>query len=104
MTVSGVPGLNTPFAGGVYFRSLPWPLVRFCFSTAFRAKLPVLGYFHPYDLDTERQEFVHPGMEGRPFFNWLMYYGRERTTKRLDRIFRSGVKVTTYSQYLHERI
>jgi len=104
MTLSGLPALNTPFAGGVFFRSMPWTLVRFCFSRSFRKNEPVLGYFHPYDLDTEQEEFVHPGMEGRRFFNWLMYYGRNRTTKRLEKIFRSGVKVMTYSDYLRSHV
>jgi Domain of unknown function (DUF3473). len=104
MTLSGLPGLNTPFAGGVFFRSMPWPLVRLCFLNSFRRNEPVLGYFHPYDLDTDQERFVHPGMQGRHFFDWLMYYGRKRTVKRLEKIFSLGVKVITYSDYLRSHV
>lgn len=91
--------LRCPFAAGVYFRVLPLPLI----ARAFRAAInsgAVVGYFHPYDLDAEQEYFMHPGLNGSRFYNWLMYRNRASLLSRLDRVAGAGVPITTYAEHV----
>ncbi len=99
MTLASFGPLRCPFAAGVYFRVLPMPLLTRAFRRA-AATDAVVGYFHPYDIDTEQERFMHPGLGGRRLFNWLMYRNRERVFSRLDRVVASGVTITTYADHV----
>lgn len=99
ITVASFGPIRSPFAAGVYFRVLPFSLV----SRAFRHALtvdPIVGYFHPYDIDEEQEHFMHPGLNGSRFYNWLMYHNRSRLFARLDRVMAAGVTITTYEYHV----
>lgn len=85
-----------PFGGGVYFRILPW----FITKKAFNASNKVIGYFHPYDLDTHQERFMHSGINDSSFFNLLMYRNRNKVITRLDELMEQGWHINTYSEYL----
>lgn len=92
--------LNLPFAGGVYFRALPEFLILRSFKKYFRNNQPALSYFHPYDLDTNQEKFMHSGINNNKFFNWLMYYNRKNLIKRLDMVIALDARITTYSEFI----
>jgi polysaccharide deacetylase family protein (PEP-CTERM system associated) len=98
--MSLLPGLAIPFAGGVYFRVLPFPLIRALFARRFARGEPVVGYFHPYDVDTEQEHFMHPALGGNRLYNRLMYVNRGRVLARLERLLEPGVRVLPYAEYV----
>ena len=96
---SGFPP-RVPFGAGTYFRILPWPLIRRDFAAAARVKLPVVGYFHPYDIDTGQERFMHPGINNSWFYNQLMYIGRTRVLPRLERVMSMGWRIQPYRDFI----
>lgn len=103
MRLSGLPFLNVPFAGGVYFRCLPLMLIKYLFHKNRKSKTPLTGYFHPYDIDCQQERFMHPGIHNKWFYNQLMYYNRKNVFKRLSILFKDST-VLTYSKYLSKSI
>jgi polysaccharide deacetylase family protein (PEP-CTERM system associated) len=92
--------LTIPFAGGVYFRCLPFLFIKNSFIKSFQSNVPVLSYFHPYDLDTEQEKFMHAGINESKFYNFLMYYNRKNMIKRLDKILDLNVEIIPYEEYI----
>lgn len=88
MTVSSFLWKKIPFAGGIYFRVLPFFMVRNSFAAHFKNNKPVIGYFHPYDIDTEQERYMHPGINDNFIYNFLIYYNRSSVFKRLENIFK----------------
>jgi polysaccharide deacetylase family protein (PEP-CTERM system associated) len=100
ISLSRIPGLDVPFAGGVYFRVLPFVLVRRLFERRSAAGRPVFGYLHPYDIDSEQERFMHPEIGDSAFYNWLLYWNRSGTLRRCDALFRDGWQVRRYDEYV----
>jgi len=100
MTVEKFGPLNIPVAGGVYFRVLPGILVRRSVRNYLKTDIPLLGYFHPYDIDLEQEHFMHPEINDSRFYNFLMYYNRKNVFKRLDAIIAMGFAVCRYAEYV----
>jgi polysaccharide deacetylase family protein (PEP-CTERM system associated) len=100
MTLTALPKFNVPFAGGTYFRILPSFVLTTLFKRHFKKnKCPVLGYFHPYDIDTEQVDFIFPGMEQKPIWNQLMYLGRGNVCNKLHKIMKHGFVIKRYDHY-----
>jgi peptidoglycan-N-acetylglucosamine deacetylase len=97
VTVARFPGMAVPFMSGIYFRLLPFPLVRFLFEKRLSAGDPVVSYLHPFDVDTHQQRFPFPDMNA--FYGWLMYQKRASVLPRLDRVFAAGAEVMPYAEY-----
>lgn len=97
MTVGKFGPVTVPYAGGVYFRVLPYFLIN---RKLNKSSMPLLGYFHPYDIDVEQERFMMPGINESKFYNWLMYYNRKNVFKRLDKLVKKGYKITTYKEYI----
>lgn len=95
--VSILPGLGIPFAAGVYFRALPSPVIQ---QAARSAPGPIVGYLHPYDIDTEQERFMHPGINGSRFYNWLMYYNRGSVLSKLARLVEAGFRTERYCDFV----
>jgi polysaccharide deacetylase family protein (PEP-CTERM system associated) len=100
VSLSKLPGLNVPFGAGVYFRVLPFVLVRRLFERTFAEGRPVVGYFHPYDIDTEQEHFMHAGLGDSRFYNWLMYRNRKGVIPRLESLVSGGRPVFPYADYV----
>ncbi len=100
MTIGKVGPLTIPYGGGIYFRVLPK------FITIPKAKKhtntnnPLLGYFHPYDIDTEQEYFMHPGINNSKFYNYLMYINRSKVFDRMDVLIDEGFTICTYKKYI----
>ena len=60
---------------------------------------PAAGYLHPYDVDTAQERFMHPELGGSRALNRLMYWGRGRVCRRLDRLF-GAARVMPYREYV----
>lgn len=93
---------TVPFAGGVYFRVLPFGWVKKQFKKADAAGLPILSYMHPYDFDTEQEKFMHPGINNSGFYNKLMYKNRDQLFTRLNEVC-EGREVLPYATWLGYR-
>ena len=102
VSLSGLPLLDVPFAAGIYFRVLPFALVRHLFRRSVNRGQAVVGYFHPYDLDTEQERFQHPGIDGNRFYNWLMFWNRRSVVPRLRRLLAEDAEVLTYIEYVEQ--
>lgn len=95
--------LNIPYAGGTYFRMLPHFLIKNKLKKQRKKDTAILGYFHPYDIDTEQERFMMPGINNSKIYNWLMYYNRSQVFKRLDAMIDSGFEIITYREYIHKK-
>ena len=102
-TLFRLPRFNIPFAGGVYFRVLPHPVIQALMRQRSSSGYPVFGYFHPYDVDTEQERFMHPEINGSRLYNWLLYYNRGRVLPRVEKIIRAGYDIMRYDEYV-ERV
>lgn len=100
MTVGRFGPLSIPMAGGVYFRALPEFLIRRSVKKCLKTDIPLLGYFHPYDIDVEQEHFIHPEINDSRFYNFLMYHNRKKVFKRLDAIIDMGFTVCPYAEYI----
>jgi peptidoglycan-N-acetylglucosamine deacetylase len=104
LSVSGLWGLKLPFASGVYFRVLPFAVIRQLFQRRLAAGRPVVGYLHPYDIDTDQEHFMHPELNGSRVYNWLMYYNRRRVFERIERLLDRAAVVVPYREYVEQRL
>lgn len=94
---------GVPFLSGVYFRLLPFAIVRARFERTLRRGGPAVGYLHPYDVDTEQERFMHPELGGSRLLNQLMYVGRGGVCARLDRLF-ARATVLPYRDFVARRL
>jgi polysaccharide deacetylase family protein (PEP-CTERM system associated) len=97
ITTSSLGPLKVPFAGGVYFRVLPLLLQKWLFARE-RADA-VLGYLHPYDIDSEQERFMHPGIGGSKLYNLLMFINRSRALGKVEYLC-SRYRVLPYREYV----
>ncbi len=98
ITVARFGPLTLPFFSGTYCRVLPLWLIRraICRHPPGR---PLVGYFHPYDLDIEQEYVMSAGVHGRSLLNHLLYVGRHRLPPRLALLLALAGKSTTHAEY-----
>jgi polysaccharide deacetylase family protein (PEP-CTERM system associated) len=99
MTVARLGHLVVPPAGGVYLRALPLWFIKRAARRARKAGRPLLGYCHPYDIDTGQERFMHPDIDDSRFYNFLMYWNRGKVFKRLEAILAQGFRMVPYRDY-----
>jgi hypothetical protein len=97
-----LPALRVPFASGTYFRALPFAVVRRCFRQNLARGKPVVGYFHPWDIDTEQERFGFPELSR--FYTWFVYYNRASVLPRLERLFGEPAEVVPYAEFVAQRL
>jgi polysaccharide deacetylase family protein (PEP-CTERM system associated) len=100
ITLLDIPGLSVPAAGGVYFRVLPFILTQQAIRKKIKADHPVLTYFHPYDIDTKQERFMHPDLSNKKHLNLLMYIGRASVLNRLNKLHKS-FPFLSYREYVN---
>lgn len=100
LSLTGLPGLDVPFAGGVYLRALPFSLVRSLFRREVRRGRAIVGYAHPFDIDAEQARFEHPELGGRRLYHHLMYWNRRGMLARIDRLAALGAPIVPYAEYV----
>ncbi len=100
VSVRGTSFFDIPFSGGVYFRVLPMLLIKKKIKNHFSNNLAVTSYFHPYDIDTQQESFMHPGINNSWLYNQLMYYNRKNVFERLEKIMDTfNCNIITYKEY-----
>jgi polysaccharide deacetylase family protein (PEP-CTERM system associated) len=104
MSVFSLPFITAPLAGGVYFRALPFGPVKRKIKKALCDGIPVRSYFHPYDIDTEQEHFMHPDIDDSRFYNFLLYYNRKNVFRRLDAIMETGCMIIPYMEYVNKEL
>ncbi len=95
---------KVPFGGAVYFRFFPMFVLKSLFQQAANNKQAVLGYFHPYDVNTEQEHFMHPHLNENFFLNELMYVNRSKVFDKLNRVVDSGFTVIRYDEYYKRKM
>ncbi len=100
VTIGKLGVLSVPCSGGLYFRALPFFILKKMIQKR-DLSLPLVGYFHPYDIDIDQEKFMHSGINDNPFYNWLMYYNRKNVFNRLDSIIGDKFNICTYSHYIN---
>lgn len=74
-------GSNFPFGGGGYLRILPLCYTHFGFRRVNRAGMPVVVYFHPWELDPE-----HPRLGLGPRARFRHYTNLDKMKTRLGEL------------------
>ncbi|HNW90868.1 MAG TPA: polysaccharide deacetylase family protein [Bacteroidales bacterium] len=96
--------VSFPIAGGIYMRLLPFFFTRWSIKRCWKKGEPVLGYFHPYDIDTGQEHFMHPGVFNNKIYNELMYVNRGSLLKKAGKVIKMGGTITTYIDYVRETL
>lgn len=94
--------LNIPFAGGVYFRVLPKFIINKACRKLSKNNSAILGYFHPYDIDTEQEKFMHPEINNNRFYNYLLFYNRGSVFRKIESIVKKGFEIIRYDEYVNK--
>ena len=102
VTVASLLSVSLPFASGATFRAFPWFALRALFGRAHGGDRPLIGYFHPQDIDTEQAKLRYAD-QGR-IGNMLLRYNRGTVLDRLDAIFADGWRVIPYIDYVERRL
>lgn len=78
-----LPRINLPFAGGVYFRAFPWPMIRrLCRTLAARGER-IVFYLHPWEIDAD-----HPRIPLPASLRLRHYLSLDKTAPKLERLCR----------------
>ncbi len=97
MTTVQVGFLNLPFSGGGYLRMVPLACYRQLADCAHRQGVPVMLYFHPWELDDFRPD-VGMSRLGR----WRSQGGQKRLPAKLATILAGG-RFQTLGDYVQAR-
>lgn len=96
---------KVPFGGGVYFRFFPTFVLQQLFKSTFQNNKAVLSYFHPYDVDTEQERFMHPHLNDSKLLNWLMYVNRAQVFDKTESLLKNlDAGIMRYDEYLKTKI
>jgi len=92
-----------PYSGGLYFRLIPFFLTSKLISKTWKDDKAVVSYFHPYDIDTDQESFMHPGINNSVIYNKLMYLNRGGLLNKVDKIIALGGEIIPYINYVKEK-
>lgn len=99
-----VPGIGLPAAGGVYFRILPRVLLARAWRSAGRTAEPLVGYFHPYDVDSGAGLTAFPGYRRFSPSNLLLHLNRGSVIPRLEQLAGTDFRIRPYRDFASERV
>ncbi len=85
ITVAEFGNIRIPFAGGIYFRFLPYFVFRFFLERTLKQKKLPMIYFHPHELDDKT-----PRITKGPFFKrYMKYFGVKNSLEKFERIIKN---------------
>ena len=102
LTMGRFGPMEVPFAAGTYFRCLPTAWLRRQFRACAKTGRPVLGYFHPYDIDAAQERVMNRGVRRNPIMNLLLYVNRHRTLARLNLTREEHFRILPYCDFLKD--
>lgn len=82
-TVAECAGKRVPFAGGFYFRVLPWSAIRAASRRVHRDGRAVVYYLHPREIDPEQ-----PRLELSQVDRLVTYWGLRGCERKLGKLLR----------------
>jgi len=97
ITTGKLGPIKIPSVGGIYFRVIPQFITHFMINNRKLKNYPLVGFFHPYDIDTKQEKFMHGGINDNRFFNELMYYNRKNVLPKLDQLIQKGYQIMPYA-------
>jgi polysaccharide deacetylase family protein (PEP-CTERM system associated) len=100
VTLSPFFGLEVPIGAGTYFRCLPFGSIRRRFVDHAESDTAIVGYFHPYDIDTDQERVMSRGVGGSRLLNSLLYFNRGGTLRRLESILDAGFRIMPYRDFI----
>jgi len=89
-----------PIGAGTYFRCLPFGSIRRRFADHAESDTAIVGYFHPYDIDTAQERVMSRGVNGSRVLNSLLYFNRGGTLRRLESILDAGFRIMPYRDFI----
>ncbi len=94
---AGVGEWALPVLGGVYFRLIPWSLIRLSLRITHNSS--PWTYCHPYDFDADEEYWVVPdaGVLG----SRLLWWNRRRMMQKVDCLLRRGTGAPLGEQVTH---
>lgn len=101
LTLARIGPSTLPIASGTYLRLIPRPLLMKLFASA-AANGPVIGYVHPYDIDTGEALFLHPDVKGNRVLNLLLYYNRGSVFDKLEAVLDAGFVIQPHRTLAEE--
>lgn len=84
---------NIPFAGGFYFRALPYPLISEFVKTVNQEGHPAIVYLHPREIDPGQPHLTLSWKE-----SFIHYYGINGCEKKLIRVLKK-FEFTSIEEY-----
>ena len=100
VTLSSFFSLEVPIGAGTYFRCLPFGSIRRRFADLAKSGTAIVGYFHPYDIDTAQERVMSRGVGGSRLLNSLLYFNRGGTLRRLESILDAGFRIMPYRDFI----
>jgi polysaccharide deacetylase family protein (PEP-CTERM system associated) len=92
-------GINWPVGGGVYFRFLPYPLIKKAVQQINREGNPALLYVHPWEMDPKQ-----PVLKGlNPLFKARRYLNLDKTESKW-RALLADFDFAPISEVFHQEI
>ncbi len=98
ISVTPTPGMQIPFAGGVYLRLMPKAAILSFSRWYSRRSYPLVGYLHPYDIDRKQERFR---IEQNYFYNKLIYYNRKSVFTKAEALLKRFPGMT-FSKYIEK--
>ncbi|MCO5725539.1 DUF3473 domain-containing protein [Robiginitalea sp. 2V75] len=76
-------GINIPFSGGIYFRILPYGIIKY-FIRRLRKKCnqPIIMYFHPWELDPKLVKI----RKISPLYKFVLYHNTKNSMKKFRKL------------------
>lgn len=84
---------NIPFAGGFYFRALPYPLIAQGIKTVNKEGQPAIVYLHPREIDPRQ-----PRLPLKPKESLIHYFGLRQCAQKLVRLLKK-FQFTSIEEY-----
>lgn len=85
ITVAEFGKVRIPFAGGIYFRFLPYGIFNLLLARAFKQKNTPMVYFHPHELEPETPQIT----SGPRLKRYIKYFGVKKGLKKLEDIIKN---------------
>ncbi len=100
ISLSPLPFLGVPFAGGVYFRLIPQIIINRFFNHFIKRNKLVIGYIHPQDIDGDfpRLDYENYGK----IFNFLLNYNKSSVLNNLEGLIAGGFKIQSFRTYINQ--
>jgi polysaccharide deacetylase family protein (PEP-CTERM system associated) len=102
LPVSNLKILNQviPFAGGAYFRILPYLFFKFGVQSILRKEKAYLFYFHPWEIDAAQPKVVAASIIDK----FKHYHNLDKTTSRLQKFLKtfSACQFISCKKYLSD--